>query len=470
MMPDSSLKPTVLGNLAILRRGRRTVIFDPVTTAWARCDPDSCQLCYGRNIGQTMRKAPDWPDSFVNHICAVLRVTRKCNLDCIYCYAEAQRFGPDMDLAVARKIVDRLLQLPTNHITIRWSGGEPLMAFDIIREATNYARERAKKKKKKISFFIQTNATLLTESRIDEIMRLNIGLAVSIDGPPHITNKTRPYADGTGSYDSIARAIEILRQKHYPINCLVTVTNFNADKIEEVVKHLDSLGLKKIQINPCRFLGKARYHIKESLVDPQKYYDAKVRAITKFGSLNPGFLTSNAAKIVRNFTQPTKSMLCYSSPNCGAGLRILGFDYNGDVYPCDEFVGTTPEMKCGNVFESSLTSMFRQSEVWKKLRKRTVHAIEKCSLCIWRHVCGGGCVAAAYNRYGTILREDPYCEYRQRIFQYLLWKIVEEPTLINAARRSWDKRKIPSLFNSFRRIWNPLASVGNSFSARARKE
>uniref|UniRef100_UPI0025FAC161 radical SAM protein n=1 Tax=Phenylobacterium sp. TaxID=1871053 RepID=UPI0025FAC161 len=139
----------------------------------------------------------------------VLNITNQCNLACTYCY----EFGADkiatpegkpkyMTLETASASVDFLLaQSPgRNAVHITFFGGETLMNFKLLRQVVEYAREQAAMQGRGIGFSLTTNATLLTDEIIEFLAENEIGVTVSMDGPPDLQDLRRVDKRGRGTY------------------------------------------------------------------------------------------------------------------------------------------------------------------------------------------------------------------------------------------------------------------------------
>lgn len=75
----------------------------------------------------------------------VLHLTSSCNLRCTYCYAPAKRKDA-MSMDTARRAIDLAVRLGGQSACVGFFGGEPLLAFDAIRELTTYAEERGRER------------------------------------------------------------------------------------------------------------------------------------------------------------------------------------------------------------------------------------------------------------------------------------------------------------------------------------
>ncbi len=144
-----------------------------------------------------------------------LSLTQDCNLRCKYCYARGGESQEYMRFSVVKRILKRY-ERPRVQLT----GGEPLLNFKLIRKiAENFNAE----------LYLQTNATLLNEDLISEILDLGINISVSFDGPAKVNDLLRPYPDGQGSTKDVLKALMLLKSfgVEYGVTCVVTKINEN---------------------------------------------------------------------------------------------------------------------------------------------------------------------------------------------------------------------------------------------------
>ena len=105
-------------------------------------------------------------------------VTEKCNFECAYCY---QKKGEkDIDISNIKKAVDFFSPFFAEKCHISFYGGEPLLAFELIRETVNYINE--KKSEKEIKYSLTTNGSLLDEKIIRFFNRHKFSIRLSFDG------------------------------------------------------------------------------------------------------------------------------------------------------------------------------------------------------------------------------------------------------------------------------------------------
>jgi uncharacterized protein len=88
---------------------------------------------------------------------------------------------------------------PKQGIKVVYYGGEPTLAWPLIESVTKEWTEAFAAVDVPIGFSITSNGTLLTPSRRAFMDKHNIGLLLSLDGPPESHNQSRPSKGGNGS-------------------------------------------------------------------------------------------------------------------------------------------------------------------------------------------------------------------------------------------------------------------------------
>lgn len=101
------------------------------------------------------------------------------------------------------------------------------------------------------------------------------------------------------------------------------------------------------------------------------------------------------------------------STNCGLASKEVSIDSDGEVYPCHLL--QDPSMSLGNVFREALTDILAKDET-REIAGLNVDDFEGCSECGHRYLCGGGCRARSYFRYGDLQSKDGYCAMMQTYF------------------------------------------------------
>jgi uncharacterized protein len=138
---------------------------------------------------------------------AMVVLNLDCNLDCGYCYEGEFRGNRYMSEETARLLVDMLIRDRISagiDLSLTFYGGEPLLSEDLIRSISLPLLEAAKLHKVRYSFGLVTNGTLLDRQTAQRLIALGLtGAKFTLDGPREIHDRQRPYASGSGSFDTI---------------------------------------------------------------------------------------------------------------------------------------------------------------------------------------------------------------------------------------------------------------------------
>ena len=148
----------------------------------------------------------------------ILKVHSRCNLACSYCYVyeladDGWKDQPGMmKTEVLDRIVSRVAEYGPERLRVLFHGGEPLLrgAEWLSAAAASFRRTLPSVK---LSFGMQTNATLLTPRRLGILKEAGIRLGVSYDGDM----SRRPYRGGWGSEEKVTGALCLLRGQYQEI-------------------------------------------------------------------------------------------------------------------------------------------------------------------------------------------------------------------------------------------------------------
>jgi uncharacterized protein len=345
----------------------------------------------------------------------VLNVTNQCNLSCTYCY----EYGPDkivdtengkqpkfMSEETAREAVEFMLKesgsSPVAYLT--FFGGETLMNFPVLRRTVAHARQRAAECGKQVHFSLTTNATLLKPEIIDFLAENDIGVTVSIDGPPEIQDKFRVFPNGRGSYDLVAPKVKALLERHKsrPIGARVTLASGTVD-VKRIFRHLtEELGFGEVGFAPATSAPTRSHAISEGGFDAM---------LAQFRDLAEEFLEASVEGRYHGFSNVRETLeeihkgMSKAFP-CGAGLGLMGVSTDGDVALCHRFAGSDAH-KLGTVRDGIDRDMQRAF-----LDRHHVDSKTDCRTCWARPLCSGGCYHEAHTRYGDTAKPNlHYCEW-----------------------------------------------------------
>jgi uncharacterized protein len=171
----------------------------------------------------------------------ILKMHQRCNLACGYCYVyeladqswrhRPRRMSEALVSVVAGRIADHARAHDLDSVRIIFHGGEPLLSGPApLVEALRKIRA-AVPARTRVDSWVQTNGTMLDAKTLDALAELDIRVGVSLDGDAATHDAERRYPSGRGSFDDVARGLELLRQRPATFSGLLCVVNLAASPL-----------------------------------------------------------------------------------------------------------------------------------------------------------------------------------------------------------------------------------------------
>lgn len=176
----------------------------------------------------------------------ILSVTEDCNLRCIYCYAHGGEGKSYMSYSTAKRAIERYYH---PGMKVQLTGGEPMLNYRVVRRiAERYD----------VRFSIQTNGTLLDHEKAEELHDLGVRIGISIDGPPEVNDRLRPYPDGRGSTRDVLKAMMVLKGLGIPYGITCVVTMVNQCRLRDLVDLACAFGARSISFDLLKRVGRGK--------------------------------------------------------------------------------------------------------------------------------------------------------------------------------------------------------------------
>ncbi len=333
---------------------------------------------------------------FANVSTLIVKVTHRCNLDCLYCYENITKTGEDMSIETFRELVDLTLsQTRQAEVTFLFHGGEPtLLANDWYDAAVTYACRRAAELGKRVAFSMQTNLLGITPNKIELFRRHNIALGISLDGPAAMQSTMR------GGEDKVFQHFKQIQAAGVRAGVLVTINGSNYPYFFAICDWLvREAEVKTVKANVVTPVG--RGYEMEALTAEQ-IFEAQ-HAILQYMLQTGGksLLEDNImGELRRFFASPTEraaqgKSLCHDK-HCGAGEAVLGVTPMGDLLPCGRFTWDESAYYLGNLRDDYAASpQFGQafSDKLADFHALVPSSWYDCDTCAAKSVCGFGCQA-----------------------------------------------------------------------------
>ncbi len=340
----------------------------------------------------------------------LLNVGRNCNLSCKYCFLGSKKDDKrEMPLDIAFKSLQRVSEMRESPKNVVFHGSEPLMNFKLIKAIVKYGKEIDKD----ICYSMQTNGTLLNSETISFIKDNNIYTGISLDGTKESHNYTRPFKNGSGSFDIIVNNLHQLKKYQGKVSFITVITKHNVNSLDKIVDFGKKVGADDISLNPV-------YSIDPDLIpDEQELSDNLIQITeTYFSDLLNGINTPKLDHPKRYL-----SMLLHSDKytnscvQCSAGPLnpLIGIDIDGMIYPCDHF-WEEKEFAIGHIDDISFDEASKSTLNFRN--NINFNVVEECINCDWRHICSGGCPGGR-----IINKKGQYCNATRTLFTYFAGRI-----------------------------------------------
>ena len=169
-----------------------------------------------------------------NYLQLILLPTEQCNFRCTYCYEtfEHKKMSSDVVSGVKALIDRRASEL--DRLDTDWFGGEPLTAFEIVRDISLHAQATMRSYGGTYCSGMTTNGYLLTRDMLAACAALDIRrFQITLDGTREAHNRSRRQASGAGSFDRIWANLESARDSSEDVSIMLRL-HFTEETIEAV--------------------------------------------------------------------------------------------------------------------------------------------------------------------------------------------------------------------------------------------
>lgn len=317
---------------------------------------------------------------FLNKICAIeIPTSLECNLRCKYCYVDDPRMKNKKVLKddVTKALEGSTQMFPglmknnpnrSEKVNLTSWGAEPFVNINTLEAMYEFGHEYYGKDGYVLG--LSTNGTIWTK-RIEQLF-INLlndnalnDIQISLDGPPEIQNKNRPFVNGKPSFESVKKFtlnfidlmvdLKVKNQKHHFCSTIhLQDDNFANEWIASAEFFSEpNQWHTALPYLPMRMSGEDMYGEEEinRFVEAQKrMLDLTIKR-SKEGIVMADFYVN---KLFGN----TSCKSYNANPYCSAMNTQIGIDIDGSLYPCHGAI-TTPTYKpwlwFGNLFDKTIS-------------------------------------------------------------------------------------------------------------------
>lgn len=372
----------------------------------------------------------------------IVVVTLRCDHSCIYCQAGAEGLGAanlDMDEPTAEKVVDIIFSSLSKDIVIEFQGGEPLVNFKIVKFIVEYALKKNKKANKKLSFSLVSNLVFMKKDIMSFLIKNKINICTSLDGQEFIHNKHRKSSKEKNTYKNAIKWLRILMREYKNKNipsrpaALATISRFSLKYPRKIIDEYLSLGLEGVHLRPVNPFGladKKWINLKFTAEEYLRFYEKAFAYILDLNSKGKKFYERYALIfLTKILTDNNPNYLDLRSP-CGAGIGQLAYNYNGDVYTCDEgrmlSRARDDSFRLGSSHNFSHLRLSENKLIKSMCMASCLDNLPSCHECAYKPYCGV-CPIYNYRINGNLFYKSEFlCKINKGILDLLFEKIQEE--------------------------------------------
>lgn len=359
-----------------------------------------------------------------------------CNLACPYCFEGTltgrKELMTEDQLACAFEAIKRLCeQQPPERTLIELFGGEPLQPQTQQIVSTTLQRCAAER----YSVAAITNGFYMTEFvPMLRQWRNTLRFAqITLDGPPAVHDARRYTRSQKGTFERIARGIDMMLAAELTVRMRVNLDRQNIETIMELFTLFEQRGWRGSPYFHIHLAPLTDHFCTGKLANVMAEDDLYIR----LSELEDLGLRLNDAKVnvlrilrrvVGAIDDERREQALPAFRFCEANRgELFMFGPDGYIYPCTEAIGR-PETRTGR-FSPELALDQQRTRSWQD---RSIMCIPQCRDCPVALFCGGGCAYAAEVKYGRLDR--PVCPNGvgivQRYVEYMRPRLAQQPVTV----------------------------------------
>jgi uncharacterized protein len=352
-----------------------------------------------------LRDSPSAPIPFAREdtLIAWLHTTNACNLRCNYCYLA--KTNEMMDEQIGRQSIEAIFRSARANefqkVKIKYAGGEATLNFALVTKLYDYARQLADKQNISLSGVMLSNGVRLTPEMVENMLARQLRLMISLDGLGAAHDAQRHFANGRGSFDAVARSIEMAKDNGLVPDICITVSGRSAAGLPDLLGWILERDLP-FSLNFYRE-NELSASFADLQLDEERIIDGMLAAFKVIEANLPQ--RSLLASLVdrANFSAP------HSRP-CAAGHNYLVIDHWGRVAKCQMEI----DKPATNILAQDPLAVIRSDKF--RVQNFNVEEKEGCRDCEWKYWCTGGCPQATFRATGKYDIQSPNCQIYKALY------------------------------------------------------
>jgi AdoMet-dependent heme synthase len=349
----------------------------------------------------------------------IWEMTQACDLVCRHCRASAmpEHCPDELTTAEGRQLLEEIQRMETQVVVL--SGGDPLKRPDLL-ELIRYGTEIGLR-----MATIPAATARITPDLLASLKQAGLAqIAFSLDASNEVMHDG--FRQVPGTYRTTLQAVEWAKQAGLPVQINTAYSRVNIADVDAMIELVSRLGivfwevfllvpvgrgkeLDGLTAEECEVLLEKLYHCATRSPFLLKVTEAPHyrRVVMQQRAASPHIVKEMAESAIpaqlAGGTGPAQAF-GRKAKGINAGKGFCFVSHTGEVFPS----GFLP-ISAGNVRSSSLTFMYRESELFRSLRD-SQRLKGRCGRCEFRDICGGS-RSRAYALTGDMFADDPACLY-----------------------------------------------------------
>jgi len=346
--------------------------------------------------------------------------TRRCNLHCVHCYAQAgdRAFDGEFSTEEGRAFIDDLAEMGVP--VLLFSGGEPFLREDLF-ELGAYARSKG------LRAVISTNGTLISREMARRVKDADFQyVGISLDGMEATNDRFR---GKRGAFGESLEGIRNCKEAGVKVGLRFTLNRRNMDDLDAIFDLMIEEEIPRCCVYHLVYAGRGTDLTDEDL-SHEETRDAvdltfrRTREIVESGREVEILTVDNHADgpylymhVLREDPARAEEIMRLLRMNGGngSGERIAAVDWRGDVH-ADQF---WTHYSFGNLRDRAFSEIWYDTsdELMRGLKEKKEHVTGRCARCRFLDICGGNFRVRAEAVHGDVWAPDPACYVRDEEIQ-----------------------------------------------------
>lgn len=342
----------------------------------------------------------------------VWNATRRCNLACLHCYADAtpQADPEELTTEEARAMIADLAKFGVP--VLLFSGGEPFLRGDLF-ELGSYAVSLG------IRTVISTNGTLIDRTMAKGVKEAKFSyVGVSLDGLEETHDRFR---GRRGAFQSALAGIRACQQEGVKVGLRFTICRYNFEEVPGVFDLIEEEGIPRACFYHLVYTGRGRKLQEQdiSLSQTRSLIDLifartldlcgrglDLEILTVDNHTDGVYLYLRERSRDPQRAQQIFELLRWNGGN-SSGIGIGNIDHRGMVH-ADQF---WQHYTLGNVRQRPFSAIWMDTSdpILRGLKNRKGLVKGKCSRCHFFDICNGNFRPRAEAAFQDLWAEDPAC-------------------------------------------------------------